>query len=294
MVSHAVKDRFKLAITVGACVSPRTPVLLGGQLSDTLSKAKAYGYEAIELQFPNATMLDIQELKSLLDINGLVVSAVATGGAYVIDRLSLTDDSVNIRDAAIQRVSACIDVAHELESMVIIGCVRGNVPERADIDEYLFRLSESLNQVSAFAQSKGVQLVLEAINRYENNFLNSAAKVSDFIKYTGLKNIKIHLDSFHMNIEEPDIFESLAKYKDEIGYIHLADSNRMYPGAGHLDLKKFINICEDMGYAGYFSAEYLPLPDSETAAAQFIDFFRNTRLSLEEKNHDWTAERLMY
>jgi sugar phosphate isomerase/epimerase len=78
-----------------------------------------------------------------------------------------------------------------------------------------------------------------------------------------------------MNIEEADILESIRACRERIFHFHVADSNRMYPGGGHLDFKAILSALEGTGYQGYISGEFLPKPDAETAARQAITFLNN-------------------
>ena len=78
------------------------------------------------------------------------------------------------------------------------------------------------------------------------------------------------IDTFHMNIEEADMLESIALCAPEIQYVHFSDSNRMYPGGGHTDMAGVLRKLHDCGYRGVLSAEILPRPDKETAAREWI------------------------
>ena len=83
------------------------------------------------------------------------------------------------------------------------------------------------------------------------------------------------MDSFHMNIEEVDIFIAITKYGKLLGYFHIADSNRMYPGAGHIDFLKLRDSLLDIDYEGFIVLECLPIPDGQTAAVKAISFFKD-------------------
>jgi len=82
------------------------------------------------------------------------------------------------------------------------------------------------------------------------------------------------IDTFHMNIEEVSIYESIIKAKDYITHVHLADSNRWAPGSGHLDFAKIIKTLEEINYKGYLSAEILPLPDADRAARLTVEHLK--------------------
>ena len=87
-------------------------------------------------------------------------------------------------------------------------------------------------------------------------------------------NVGLLLDSFHMNIEEPSIYDSIRLAKDRLYHFHLADSNRWYPGAGHIDFPKIIETLNEVNYEGFVSAEILPYPDPDIAAKNTIDYMR--------------------
>jgi sugar phosphate isomerase/epimerase len=262
----------KYSVTVTNRASRKVPVLLGGNINDCIEKAKSIGYDAIELHYSHPNEMNVSEAAKVLKNLNIQVSGIATSSTYVVHKLSLTDDSDIIREAAIKRVNEYVDRAMQLSSTVIIGCVRGNIKAHCDVDVYLNRLSESLKKVSVYAEARNVPIVLEAINRYENNFLNTALETLNFIKASKIPNLKILLDTFHMNIEEADICNSIFETREHIGYIHFSDSNRMYPGAGHIDFKAIINTLNDIGYEGYISAECLPLPDGDSAAKAWMKY----------------------
>ena len=119
-----------------------------------------------------------------------------------------------------------------------------------------------------------VRLALEPINRYETTLINNAAQGLELIERVGADNFGLLLDTFHMNIEEPDIEASIRQCGAHIFHFHVADSNRWYPGAGHLDFKSILKMLFDTGYPGWVSGEFLPKPDAESAAREGIAFLR--------------------
>lgn len=271
------KRKFRFSLTVAKEISPSVPVLLGGDFSESVAKAGAFHYDAVELHYIDLGDLDVEKAAEACRKNRIGVSAVATGAIYVNHHLSLTDDDKSKREAALAKLKEHVDVCESLSAAVILGCVRGNIPDRANHDlyvEYLKRLKESLKMLSDYAGPKKVPVVLEAINRYENNYLNTAAETAAFLSDCNLPNVKILLDTFHMNIEDPDIYESFRESRDLLGYVHFADSNRQYPGKGHIDFKKIMDILSEIDYAGYVGFEYLPLPDGELAAKKGIEYLK--------------------
>ncbi len=96
----------------------------------------------------------------------------------------------------------------------------------------------------------------------------------DLIERVEAENFGLLLDTFHMNIEEADMQASIFNCGGRIFHFHVADSNRWYPGAGHLDFKSILGTLESIGYKGWVSGEFLPKPETETAARMGIQALR--------------------
>ena len=177
-----------------------------------------------------------------------------------------------IRAQAIQRICEIINLASELETALIIGGARGrfsSTPPSAD--EYAWTV-EALGECVRYASLRGVPTLLEPINRYETNFVNTLAEGLHLLDEIGEPSFKLLADAFHMNIEEVDISTSLRQAGERIGYVHIADSNRRAPGQGHTDFRAIFQSLAQIGYCGPVSAEMLPLPDDLTALHQLSSF----------------------
>lgn len=112
------------------------------------------------------------------------------------------------------------------------------------------------------------------INRYEVNWLNSVSEGISFLKKVKKDNVLLHIDTFHMNIEEPSFKESIIDAKNLIGYVHIADSNRWAPGYGHINFPEIISALKKVGYQGFLSLEVFPLPNPDIAAKKGIENIR--------------------
>ena len=117
-----------------------------------------------------------------------------------------------IREAAVKRIKDQVDFASLVGANVIIGLIRGPLPEgefeRATARTYA---TDCLKECADYAQKAGVQLPIEAINRYETNFLTTAEEADRFIREIDSNEVGLHLDTFHMNIEEVSIEEASQK-----------------------------------------------------------------------------------
>jgi D-psicose/D-tagatose/L-ribulose 3-epimerase len=98
------------------------------------------------------------------------------------------------------------------------------------------------------ARAAGVDLVLEIVNRFETNLLNTTAQGLDFIKATGSDGVTLHLDTFHMNIEEANPAAAIRMASDKIGYFHIGESNRGYLGDGVINFDPIFDALLDIDY----------------------------------------------
>ena len=104
----------------------------------------------------------------------------------------------------------------------------------------------------------------------ECNFLNTAGETARVINQIKSPNLKILLDTFHMNIEEKNPCATIVEVKEYISHIHVADSNRQYPGNGHINFNTICRTLREIKYKGFISGEMLPFPNLETALKQYI------------------------
>ena len=114
---------------------------------------------------------------------------------------------------------------------------------------------EAIAKTGDIARSAGVDLVLEIVNRFETNLLNTTAQGLDFIAATGSDHVRLHLDTFHMNIEEANPAAAIRLAGDKIGYFHIGESNRGYLGDGVIDFDRIFDALADIGYAGDITFE---------------------------------------
>lgn len=267
---NGLPEQIKLAATLSAELNPSSPVIMAGDPVERIALASRLGYDAVELHWANPAHIPLSEIASACRAHHMEISAFATGRAYVQEGLSLIHEDSEIRTVAIKRLKDYVDAASPYGATVIIGCIRGNLGSESSQISALDRLAQSTQIIAEYAIKRDVGIVFEAINRFENNYLNTAQETAAFIRDKRLPNTKILLDTFHMNIEDADMSKAILDCSDLLGYIHIADSNRHYAGAGHINLKKIIRSLKEVNYQGYLSAECLPLPNSATALAGWI------------------------
>ena len=264
----------KLSIVLSTHAARFQAVAFKGDFESNVNKIAALGYDGVELALRDPNLVDGTELMRVVSGHGLKVPAIGTGQAWGEEGLSFTDPDPAVREAAIQRVIAHVPFAAQANALIIIGLLRGIVEPGVEHKQAWAWLVEALQRTSDLAASHGVRLCLEPINRYETPLVNTIAEGLDLIETVGYNNFGLLADTFHMNIEEPRIEESLRRAGDRLFHVHVADSNRWHPGAGHVDFAAVVRTLREMGYAGWLSAEIMPRPDSDTAAQRTIEYLR--------------------
>jgi sugar phosphate isomerase/epimerase len=269
----------KLSLTIQTPEVPaQVPVaLLSGTLEEKLAKAARMGAAGVELITTEPASLDIAALHAQLDRNGLQVAAVASGGMAFAARLTLLNPEAQTAALARQRLDELIVLASALNAPVVtVGSFRGrSVGNR---ESSLSELAQALRRAGDRAAEAGVGIALEPLNRFEGDLVNNVAQGLEFLKEIDHPAVGLLVDTFHVNIEESSWTEPFrqAMIAGKLFHVHLGDNNRLAPGKGLIDFAAILHTLDEIGYAGWLSAELLPSPDPDTAGQQTLDYM--TRL----------------
>ena len=256
----------KLAVTIVKEAAAQAPLVLRGNYTDSIRKAAEIGYDAVELHVADPAEVDVGEIRAACEATGVGLSSIGTGLAFVRDGLSLTSRDEDFRRRAIARLQSFLPFGAEFGSVVIVGLIKGQVKDSRDRFEYERHLTEAIDACLPAARESGVTLVLEAMNRYESDILNTMEECVRTIERFDSEYLKVHIDTYHMNIEEDQIGRNILAAGGHIGHVHLADSNRGYPGTGHYDFAETISALKAVGYQGALAVECLARPPPELAA----------------------------
>lgn len=251
----------------------RSPILFSGDIDNAIPRIKQLGYDGVDLfvldPYADISKKAIKKLRNHeLGVGVVMPAALTKEGLY------LGHKDAQIRRTIISRMKQIIEYASQVDAMVSLGLVRGSVAGDDTTEALLERFADSVEKLLPFAQKYGVDLVLEPINRYEINTLNSSLEAKAFIDDYQLP-IYLMLDTFHMNIEDVSIEESFRVCGDLLKHVHFLDSNRLAPGMGHMDMRMIYRTLKEIDYQGYLCLEALALPDTETCAIKGMEFFRS-------------------
>jgi sugar phosphate isomerase/epimerase len=268
----------KLSIVLSTHGAQFQAATFQGDLASNLAKIAGWGYDGVELAIRDPRLVDTAELIRVASAEGLEMPAIGTGQAWGEEGLSFTDSDPAIRAAAIERTMAHVPLAARAGAVIIIGLLRGIVKPGVSQRQAMDWVVDALRQACLAAKEQGVRIALEPICRYETTLVNNVAEGLELLDRIGAENMGLLLDTFHMNIEEPVIEDSIRACGDRVFHFHVADSQRWYPGSGHLDFASVLDALYSTGYEGYVSGEWLPKPDADTSAERGIAYLRGLGL----------------
>ena len=131
---------------------------------------------------------------------------------------------------------------------MIIGLIKGKVSDCESRESYFSNLISALQECAEEAGKYQVYLGLEVINRYESDVINTVEEGLELLELVGSPWLQLHLDTYHMNIEERDIANSIRLAQGKICHVHVADSDRWYVGHGHYDFEETLRALKETFY----------------------------------------------
>ena len=267
--------RWKIGVSSVEFAADSAPLLLHGSIADNLKKAAELGYDAIEVHTRENEFFDLDAIRRCMDETGVRISQIVTGKLNTEAGCSLIDDRPYAEAAAVEGMKTYIDLAAELGAGVILGWIRGKIPAGGNREFYLRRLAKNLRILNDYGREKGVPINIEVINHYEINTFNTVDELVSFIEEYELDNCFVHLDTYHMQLEELDYREAIRRAGKRVGYFHIADSTRWYPGSGNLDFTPFFEALEEVGYDGYVTVECFLHGDGIYTAKKAIEYLNS-------------------
>lgn len=218
-----------------------------------VEQTKAAGYDLLEFSLHDSVNLDRAATRAALEENGLA-TACSRGLAKDAD-VSSEDPAVVARGADLLVES--IDVTADIGGEILTGALYSAFGKAAEPLSPKGRANvvAVLKDAAAHAATRDVTLGLEICNRYETNVVNTARDALRLADDIGADNVMIHLDIYHMNIEESDLVTPVLETGDRLGYVHIGENHRGYLGSGHLDFPAFFGALDKVGYDGYITFE---------------------------------------
>ena len=215
-----------------------------------ISGAAEAGLDFVEIPLLDPGSMDVEHTRSLLDDHGLGCSC-SLGLPREFHLPFNPEGAERFLEEAVKTTAA-------LGSPVLTGCLythlgtlTGKPPEPAELEA----VARILKETARRAADSGVELGIEAVNRYETYLLNLASQAGELLDRIDEPNVFIHLDTYHMNIEEKGFYEPIVSLGSRLGYIHLSESDRGTPGTANVHWNEVFRGLEDIDYGGALAME---------------------------------------
>jgi D-psicose/D-tagatose/L-ribulose 3-epimerase len=260
-----------------------------------IRSAAAIGYDVIEVPLFDPGATDLERTRELLRQHRLTPS-VSLGLTAETD---ISSADLAISGAGIAQLHKVVDATALIGGTVVAGVIGSawqKYLEPATDAGYRNAVS-GLREVAQEARTKGVVLAIEVVNRFESNLLNTAAQALRFVEAVGEDNVGIHLDTFHMHIEEADAAAAIRACGSALRYFHVNENHRGYLNAGSIDFAPIFRALVTAQYAGTISFEAFSsatctaaiackgaiwrsvFEDGEDVASRALDFLKSGMVS---------------
>jgi D-psicose/D-tagatose/L-ribulose 3-epimerase len=212
---------------------------------------KKWGFETIEIPIEDTAHIDPAYVKSELDENGLVCGSVCA--CMGPDRDLRGPEEA--QKTGLHYMTQLIDQMVVLDCPKLIGPVYSAVGRADAVPEKEYKkqwktVVKHLKTLCKYAEKNGRQVCLEPLNRFETDFINTVDQALRMIADVNSPALKVHLDTFHMNIEEKDQGKAIRKAGKLLGHFHACGSDRGTPGNDHIDWKPIAKALKTVGYKG--------------------------------------------
>jgi D-psicose/D-tagatose/L-ribulose 3-epimerase len=217
-------------------------------LQVAINQTAAAGFDLIEIPLMDPDKADPAVVRRMLDAAGLSVTA-SLGLSEHTDISSEDPEVVAAGEALLTR---CLEFLSDVGGDHLVGVIYSAMRKYMAPATGLCRQHslEAIGRLSTRAAELGVRIGVEVVNRYESNLLNTSRQAVAYVQDAGVDNLFVHLDTYHMNIEEPDMVTPVLGAGERLGYVHIGESHRGYLGSGTVDFDSFFRALATVGYDG--------------------------------------------
>jgi len=254
---------------------------------DLIDRVKSLGMDFIEIPLMSLDTFDADAVRERLRRAGLG----AVTSTVLLNDTDITSDDPGIRRRGRDYLMKCVDATAAIGASSFSGVIYSQhvKPATARPTEDAWRYSaDVLRQVADRAAGLNVMIGLEPVNRYETYLVNTCAQALRLREMIGRDNVKVHLDTYHMNIEEKDFYTATLQAGKHLIHYHLCENDRGIPGTGQVDWDGIFRALAEIGYRGNAALESFVdvtdnmntwvwrrlAPDGDTLLREGADFIR--------------------
>lgn len=237
-----------------------------GELENSLSFLKDCGYDGVEFMTRSPENLDWDHVLKISQAKDMPVVLVCTGEIFAQLGVSFCDPTEEGRKLAIVKTKQMIDYASHLGAIINVGRLKGEYVPGVPHEDTQRWAVEAFRELGEYGVKKNVDIAIETVAKFQTNFVNNLEQAKAIVDAVQCPAVRVMMDVFHMQQEEPDYLKAIELYKDINIHVHLADNNRHFPGDGDLPFDKIIEAFAKTGYDGAFTTEITQVPSQEEAA----------------------------
>ena len=232
-------------------------------------KAKNMGFDGVEIPLRDLEMINVEKTERELKKHEMeCLGSVALS----LDH-DLTSENEETRRRGIEWMKRCVEITSNLGGDSVSGVIYiawGKITGKMRTEAEWRRSVEALKEIARFAREYDVTLGVEPINRFETYFLNTASDAVKLVKDVGEPNVKVHLDTFHMNIEEKNFYDPIKETGDLLWHMHCCENDRGIPGTGHVDWDEVFQALSEINYDRWLVIESFTPEMGKIAASAAI------------------------
>jgi len=221
---------------------------------DLIDRVKTLGLDFIEIPLMCLETFDARAVRRRLDDVGVE----ALTSTVLLGDTDITSDDPCVRGRGVDYLKQCVEATYAIGATSLSGVIYSqHVRQLASRpkDAHWQWSADALRAVADEAAPFGVTLGLEPVNRYETFLINTCEQALKLRQMIGRKNVKIHLDTYHMNIEEKSFYEAVKLAGNDLIHLHLCENDRGIPGTGLVDWDGLFRGLAEIGYTGYAALE---------------------------------------
>lgn len=212
-------------------------------------KFKQWGFDSVEIALEDLSHIDAGIVKKALDDNGLVCGSLCVAMGPGRDLRGTEEE----QQEAISYITSLLGVMNELGCPILVGPLYSSVGRADAVDPDAYRkqwntVVAHFKVLAKYATQLNLKLAIEPLNRYETDFINTCEQALQMVNDVGSDALMIHLDSYHMNIEEKDSAKAILLAGEKLGHFHACGSDRGTPGGDHTDWKSIVSALRKIGY----------------------------------------------
>ena len=221
---------------------------------DLIDRVKNFGMDFIEIPLMCLETFEAVAVKQRL----LSVGLEAVTSTVLLGDTDITSDNAEIRAKGVEYLKACVRATSGIGGKSFSGVIYSQhvKPAVKRQSEQTWQYSaECLRQVAQLAGDLGLVIALEPVNRYETCLVNTCEQALKLKEMIGRDNVKVHLDTYHMNIEEKSFYEATKLAGEDLIHYHLCENDRGIPGTGMVNWDEIFKALAEINYQGYAALE---------------------------------------